>query len=158
MTLSIDIFDQTETLSSEEIETIENLLQFAALEERVPKDSEVSVTFVTNKHIQEINRDYRGKDQPTDVISFALEETGEDEVEIQGADLPSHLGDIIISIEKAKEQAEEYGHSFMRELGFLSVHGFLHLLGYNHMTKEEEEKMFSRQKEILEKFGLKRTG
>lgn len=158
MTLSIDIFDQTETLSSEEIETIENLLQFAALEERVPKDSEVSVTFVTNKDIQEINRDYRGKDQPTDVISFALEETGGDEVEIQGADLPPHLGDIIISIEKAKEQAEEYGHSFMRELGFLSVHGFLHLLGYDHMTKEEEEKMFSRQKEILEKFGLKRTG
>ncbi|KZN96283.1 MAG: rRNA maturation RNase YbeY [Bacillaceae bacterium] len=158
MTLSIDIFDQTETLSSEEIETIENLLQFAALEERVPKDSEVSITFVTNKDIQEINRDYRGKDQPTDVISFALEETGEDEVEIQGADLPPHLGDIIISIEKAKEQAEEYGHSFMRELGFLSVHGFLHLLGYDHMTKEEEEKMFSRQKEILEKFGLKRTG
>ena len=158
MTLSIDIFDQTETLSSEEIETIENLLQFAALEERVPKDSEVSITFVTNKDIQEINRDYRGKDQPTDVISFALEETGGDEVEIQGADLPPHLGDIIISIEKAKEQAEEYGHSFMRELGFLSVHGFLHLLGYDHMTKEEEEKMFSRQKEILEKFGLKRTG
>lgn len=92
MTLSIDIFDQTETLSSEEIETIENLLQFAALEERVPKDSEVSITFVTNKDIQEINRDYRGKDQPTDVISFALEETGEDEVEIQGADLPSFRG------------------------------------------------------------------
>lgn len=88
MTLSIDIFDQTETLSSEEIETIESLLQFAAIEERVPKDSEVSVTFVTNKDIQEINRDYRGKDQPTDVISFALEETGEDEVEIQGAELP----------------------------------------------------------------------
>jgi probable rRNA maturation factor len=112
---------------------------------------------VTSEEIREINRDYRGKDTPTDVISFALEEEGEDEVEIVGADMPPVLGDIIISADRTKEQAEEYGHSFMRELGFLAVHGFLHLLGYDHMTKEEEEEMFSKQKDLLDEYGLTRS-
>ncbi|MDP4137699.1 MAG: rRNA maturation RNase YbeY, partial [Bacillota bacterium] len=94
---------------------------------------------------------------PTDVISFALEEDGEGEVEIIGADMPPVLGDIIISVDKAREQAEEYGHSLMRELGFLTVHGFLHLLGYDHMTEEEEKEMFTKQKEILNRYGLSRS-
>ena len=111
--------------------------------------SEVSVTFVSNERIQEINREYRDKDTPTDVISFAMEELGEGEMELIGADMPRVLGDIIISIPKTKEQAEEYGHSFIRELGFLAVHGFLHLLGYDHMNEEEEKEMFTLQKEIL---------
>jgi probable rRNA maturation factor len=85
-----------------------------------------------------------------------MEELGEGEIELIGEELPRVLGDIIISIPKAEEQAKEYGHSFIRELGFLSVHGFLHLLGYDHMEKEEEEKMFSRQKEILDDHGLTR--
>ncbi|MCY7464083.1 rRNA maturation RNase YbeY, partial [Bacillus paralicheniformis] len=93
------------------------------------------------EEIQKINKEYRGKDYPTDVISFALEEDGEGEIEIIGADMPPVLGDIIISADKAREQAEEYGHSLMRELGFLTVHGFLHLLGYDHMTEEEEKEM-----------------
>ncbi|TYS87675.1 rRNA maturation RNase YbeY [Rossellomorea aquimaris] len=156
MTLLIDFIDETEKLSEEETSLVQNILNFAAKEEEVEDDSEVSVTFVTNERIQEINREYRHKDQPTDVISFALEELGEDEVEIVGGQIPRVLGDIIISIERAKEQAEEYNHSFSRELGFLALHGFLHLLGYDHMEEMDEKKMFQRQKDILNEYGLTR--
>lgn len=154
--LMIDLVDETDQLSNEQMEDIEKLLNFAAEKENVENNSEVSVTFVSNERIHEINREYRDKDAPTDVISFAMEELGEGEIELIGEELPRVLGDIIISIPKAEEQAKEYGHSFIRELGFLSVHGFLHLLGYDHMGKEEEEKMFSRQKEILDAYGLTR--
>ncbi|WP_050180912.1 rRNA maturation RNase YbeY [Domibacillus robiginosus] len=156
MALVIDFLDETNELNEGAEKLSEELLQLAAVKESVPDGSEVSVTFVTNERIQEINRDYRDKDAPTDVISFALEEMGEDEVAITGTDLPRVLGDIIISIDRAKEQAEEYGHSFERELGFLTVHGFLHLLGYDHMNEQDEKKMFSRQKDILDAYGLER--
>lgn len=154
--LMIDLVDETNQLSDEQMEEIEKLLNFAAQKESVEENSEVSVTFVSNERIHEINREYRDKDAPTDVISFAMEEIGEGEIELIGVELPRVLGDIIISIPRAEEQAKEYGHSFIRELGFLSIHGFLHLLGYDHMEKEEEEKMFSRQKEILDDYGLTR--
>ncbi|MEK4269984.1 rRNA maturation RNase YbeY [Bacillus sp. FSL W8-0940] len=157
MSLILDISDETGRLSEGQLEEIGKLLQFAAKEENVADQAEVSVTVVTNEEIQQINKEYRGKDYPTDVISFALEEDGEGEVEIIGADMPPVLGDIIISADKAKEQAEEYGHSLMRELGFLSVHGFLHLLGYDHMTEEEEKEMFTKQKDLLNKYGLSRS-
>ncbi|AEH47180.1 rRNA maturation RNase YbeY [Parageobacillus thermoglucosidasius] len=156
MILNIDFIDETNEVTKEQMEMIERLLNYAAETEHVPDGAEVGVSFVDNERIRIINRDYRGKDQPTDVISFALEEKGEGEIEIVGADAPLLLGDIIISIPKAKEQAEEYGHSFMRELGFLAVHGFLHLLGYDHKTEEEEKIMFSKQKDILEQYGLTR--
>lgn len=156
MTLLIDFIDETETVSDEQTQLVQNILNFAAEQEGIEDESEVSVTFVTNERIQEINREYRSKDQPTDVISFALEELGEDEVEIIGAGIPRVLGDIIISIDRTKEQAEEYNHSVSRELGFLALHGFLHLLGYDHMEEEEEKKMFKRQKDILDEYGLKR--
>ena len=156
MVLQIDFNDETDKLSETDMKLIENLLQYAAIEEQIEDGSEVSITFVTNKDIQEINKTYRGKDQPTDVISFAMEELGEGEVEINFTDMPRVLGDIIISVEKAQEQAEEYGHDFDRELGFLALHGFLHLLGYDHMNEEDEKQMFSRQKELLEGYGLER--
>ncbi|MEH6955410.1 rRNA maturation RNase YbeY [Neobacillus drentensis] len=156
MTLLIDCIDETEKLTEEQMLEIERVITFAARKQMVEAHSEVSITFVSNERIQEINREYRDKDKPTDVISFAMEELGEGEVELIGADMPRVLGDIIISIPKAIEQAEEYGHSFLRELGFLAVHGFLHLLGYDHMTEEEEKEMFTRQKEILDEYGLKR--
>ncbi len=156
MTIIIDSLDETSELSSEQMIEIERLVKFAAEKEKIEEQSEVSISYVSNERIQEINREYRDKDAPTDVISFALEELGEGEVELIGGEIPRVLGDIIISIPKAKEQAEEYGHSFMRELGFLAVHGFLHLLGYDHMIKEDEVKMFSRQKEILNEYGLTR--
>ncbi|ABS23255.1 rRNA maturation RNase YbeY [Bacillus cytotoxicus] len=156
MSLVIDFFDETEEVKEEYVNMIRELLEKAAQMEGVEDGTELSVTFVDNERIREINRDYRGKDQPTDVISFALEDMGEGEVEIIGADMPRMLGDLIISIPRTKEQAEEYGHSFDRELGFLALHGFLHLLGYDHMTEEDEKEMFGKQKEILGAFGLRR--
>lgn len=156
MGLVVDFLDETNELDKGAEKLSEELLQLAAEKESVPDGSEVSVTFVTNDRIQEINRDYRDKDAPTDVISFALEEMGEDEVVITGTDLPRILGDIIISIDRAREQAAEYGHSFERELGFLTVHGFLHLLGYDHMNEQDEKEMISRQKSILDAYGLER--
>ena len=98
---------------------------------------------------------YRDKDKVTDVISFALEED-EPEIDINELDIPRVLGDIIICTDVAHEQAENYGHSFERELGFLALHGFLHLLGYDHMTDEDEKEMFGRQDAILNAYGLTR--
>ena len=155
MSMIIDLNDETNELSQEQIDTIENILQFAAEQENV-ENSELSVTFVNNERIQEINKEYRHKDMPTDVISFAMEELGEGEIALIGVDMPRVLGDIIISIPKAKSQADEYGHTFMRELGFLAVHGFLHLLGYDHEVEEDEKVMFSRQKDLLDAYGLER--
>ncbi|MDR4948632.1 rRNA maturation RNase YbeY [Neobacillus cucumis] len=156
MTLLIDSVDETNELTEQQMLNIERLVHFAAQKQQIEEHSEVSITFVSNQRIQEINRDYRDKDTPTDVISFAMEELGEGEVELSGMDMPRVLGDIIISIPRAKEQAEDYGHSFERELGFLAVHGFLHLLGYDHMTEEDEKEMFTLQKEILNEYGLTR--
>ena len=99
----------------------------------------------------EINKTYRGIDRPTDVISFALEEDENYEVKER------LLGDIYISIDKVYEQAKEYEHSVKRELFFLVTHGFLHLLGYDHMTEEEEKEMFSLQEKILDEYGVKRV-
>ncbi|HJV17582.1 MAG TPA: rRNA maturation RNase YbeY [Bacillales bacterium] len=156
MTLNVDFIDETKNITNEQINEIEKLLNFAAKKEDIEDGSEVSVTFVSNERIWEINREYRDKDAPTDVISFAMEELGEGEIKMIGADMPRVLGDIIISVERTREQAEEYGHSFMRELGFLAVHGFLHLLGYDHMTEDDEKEMFILQKEILDEYGLTR--
>ncbi len=156
MSLIIDFIDETEKVNDDDIKVVKELLDLAAVLEEVEDGSEVSVTFVTNEKIQEINREYREKDQPTDVISFAMEELGEGEIQLSGLDIPRILGDIIISVSKAEEQATEYGHSFKRELGFLAVHGFLHLLGYDHETEVDEKEMFSKQKEVLDEYGLQR--
>ena len=123
MNLLIDFIDETEEVKEEYMSLIREVLEKAQME-NIEDGAEVSVTFVDNERIREINRDYRDKDQPTDVISFAMEEMGEGEMEIVGAEMPRMLGDLIISIPRAKEQAEEYGHSFDRELGFLALHGF----------------------------------
>ncbi|EOH99837.1 metalloprotease [Enterococcus haemoperoxidus ATCC BAA-382] len=158
--MDISFIDETMNLSKENLEEVENLLQFAADFLKISEDTEMSVSFMDNSGIQVINRDYRGKDVPTDVISFALEEEGEDELPIIFEDaaeaFPRNLGDIMISTERAAEQAAEYGHSFERELGFLAVHGFLHLNGYDHMEADDEKEMFGLQKEILDAYGLKR--
>ncbi len=156
MGLDIDFIDETNELSKEDIDFVERLLKYAAEKELTEGDSEISISFVMNDDIQEINKTYRGKDQPTDVISFALEEMGEGEIEISGIGGPRVLGDIVISIERAREQAVEYGHSFDRELGFLTLHGFLHLLGYDHMEDQDEKRMFAKQKELLDGYGLER--
>ncbi len=156
MNLSIDFLDETNEMTEKAIEQIEGVLNLAQKKLQIKEPCELSVTFVDNDRIQEINREYRGKDKPTDVISFALEELGEGEIQISGANMPRVLGDIIISLDKAREQATDYGHSVERELGFLAVHGFLHLLGYDHETEAEEKEMFDLQRSILDEYGLGR--
>lgn len=111
-----------------------------------------NIIFITNKEIHKINKEYRNVDRPTDVISFALE----DNKDIEYKDFRL-LGDIYISVDRAIEQARDYNHSLKRELCFLSTHGILHLLGYDHQTKKEEEIMFTKQKELLEKYGIQRN-
>ena len=113
-------------------------------------DVSFSVIIVDNEKIHEINKQYRGIDRPTDVISFALEEDEDYEIKER------LLGDIYISIDKVYEQAKEYGHSVKRELFFLVTHGFLHLLGYDHIEKKDEEVMFSLQEKILNEYGVNR--
>lgn len=115
--------------------------------------AEVSVTFTDNEKIHALNREYRNVDRPTDVLSFPLSD-GEDYDTDGDAVL---LGDIVISLERAQTQAEEYGHSFEREVAFLTVHSMLHLLGYDHETSPEDEReMFARQDEILISAGMTR--
>ncbi|WP_226680130.1 rRNA maturation RNase YbeY [Sutcliffiella horikoshii] len=156
--IEIDMLDETSRLTDEQWNDIKDLLLFAAKKETIQAGAELSVTFVDNDRIQEINREYRDKDRPTDVISFAMEEMGEGEIEINyDEDAPRMLGDIIISIPKAEEQAVEYGHSVKRELGFLALHGLLHLLGYDHENETDEKIMFDKQKEILDAYGLTRS-
>lgn len=150
---TIDFSDHTEIVKSEWLTQIDKLLTFAKEQEQIDSDAELSVTFVDKTEIQEINKMYRDKDKVTDVISFALEE---DEPEIIGLDMPRVLGDIIICTDVAQEQADSYGHSFERELGFLALHGFLHLLGYDHIDEQDEKQMFGRQDQILNAYGLTR--
>lgn len=112
-------------------------------------DPVVSVSFIDNEEIHKINKEYRKIDRPTDVISFAFLDN-EDRAKEYASGMPVILGEIYISLDKADEQAKEYGHSMKRELCFLFVHGLLHLLGYDHMSKEDEEIMFPLQDKILE--------
>lgn len=145
----IEIFNETELELKETMKEIKKIIQFTLKKENV-KNAECNIIFVTNEKIHEINYQYRGIDRPTDVISFALEDNQDFEMKIRV------LGDIYISVEKAKEQAEAYGHSFRREISFLAVHGILHLLGYDHMEKEDEKIMFAKQEEVLNQYGILR--
>ncbi|WP_449600492.1 rRNA maturation RNase YbeY [Paenibacillus sp. Marseille-Q9583] len=145
------------------IALLESILQKAGEAEGIDQ-GEVALTFVDNTSIHELNLEYRGIDRPTDVLSFAMNESGEDEMDIiyeveEGEaleDVPDVLGDIIISVTRAQEQAQEYGHSLERELGFLFVHGFLHLLGYDHQDEASEAEMMSKQEKVLAQVGLTR--
>lgn len=143
-----EIINETEeTINSVNVEKVLNI----ALKLEAVKNGIFNVIFVDNDYIQKINREYRSIDRPTDVISFALE----DEDDIKYNDFRM-LGDIYISIDKAKEQAIEYGHSLDREICFLSIHGILHLLGYDHIEKSDEVVMFAKQEEILNEAGIKK--
>lgn len=152
----IDFHDNTKSVPTDYVDLLQRLIIFTAEQEGVTKEAEVSVNFVDDKKIQELNRNYRQKDTPTDVISFALQESVEGEIDIIGEDIPLTLGDIVISVDRAKEQAKDYNHSYERELAFLTVHGFLHLLGYDHMTEVEETIMFAKQEAYLGDFGIER--
>ncbi|MBU5674575.1 rRNA maturation RNase YbeY [Paenibacillus brevis] len=145
------------------IELLDKLLQAAAEMEGIA-DGEVDLTFVDDEAIHELNKEYRGIDRPTDVLSFAMNESLDEEMDIvyeleEGEELDELtdvLGDIIISVERAKSQSEDYGHSLERELGFLFVHGFLHLLGYDHQDTASEQVMMGKQEAVLAQVGLVR--
>lgn len=154
--MQIDFHDKTNTVSEDIIDVLQRMMDYTATSEGISDNAEMSINFVTNQEIQELNRNYRQKDQPTDVLSFALQAPNIDEVEIIGEEIPVTLGDIVISIDQAKVQAMEYNHSLQREIGFLAVHGFLHLLGYDHNNEENEKVMFEKQASILSEFGLER--
>ena len=117
-------------------------------------DAEVSVTLTDDAHIHVLNRDYRGVDRPTDVLSFALTES--EEPAIIDAPYGVVLGDLVISLERVAAQAEEYGHSVLRELSFLTVHGMLHLLGYDHIEEEDRVEMEEEQRHVMDVLGIAR--
>ena len=155
----VELYDEQQTLTDELTQMVQDVLSYAADYLELEENCAMSVIIVDNEEIQNINREYRQKDAVTDVISFALEESvvEDDFPAIQEVmDESRELGDIFVSFQRAQEQAVEYGHSFKRELGFLVVHGFLHLNGYDHMTDEEEAEMFDLQRDILDGFGLVR--
>lgn len=147
--MNIGIFNETNEVIKE-LETIDKLMQYTLEKENI-ENAEFNIIIIDNERIRKINKEYRGIDKETDVISFALEDTKD----FIYSDFRL-LGDIYISLDKVKEQSKLYEHSFLRELAFLSVHGLLHLLGYDHMEKEDEKEMFKKQDEILEGFGIKR--
>ena len=172
----VDIIDDQAYLASGQEKLLHEVIEAAAKYLNLPEGIELDLSIVSNEEIQTLNRDYRGLDKPTDVLSFALTEvTSEFDVDFahldfaeeetedfddadfeEEEDLPQHLGDIIISYPRALEQAQDYGHSLDRELAFLAVHGFLHLNGYDHQTEEEAQEMFKIQEEVLTTYGLTR--
>lgn len=127
---------------------IKKILKNVCKELKIKSKHVVSYIFVDLNNIHDINKEYRQIDRPTDVISFAYIDSSENK------ELPHELGDVFICVEKIIEQANEYGHSVTRECAFLVVHGILHLLGYDHIEKEDEEVMFSLQDKILEKLKI----
>lgn len=150
-------------IGGELIGLLDRLLQKAGEAEGI-SEGEVALTFVNDEAIHELNREYRGIDRPTDVLSFAMNESLEEELDIvyeleEGEELDELtdvLGDIVISVERAQAQSEEYGHSLEREIGFLVVHGFLHLLGYDHQDTASEKVMMDKQEAALAQVGLVR--
>ena len=147
--MEIDIFNETNVKLDEEIKKMHEVL-IHGLKKLKIDEAIFNVIIVDNDYIHKLNKEYRNIDRETDVITFALEDdkTFNPDIRI--------LGDVYISIDKAKSQSEEYGHSLLRELCFLSVHGMLHLLGYDHMNKDDEKIMFTLQEEILDEMGIKR--
>ncbi len=146
----IEVFVQVEE-TIPELETVKKVLEYAVSKEQLNNVS-FNVIIINNEMIHELNKNYRHIDRETDVITFALED--EDTIIIPNEE--RILGDIYISIDKVRSQSEEYGHSIKRELFFLAIHGLLHLLGYDHMTPEDEKVMFGKQEEVLSRYGIER--
>ncbi|SFL32489.1 rRNA maturation RNase YbeY [Pelosinus propionicus] len=141
------------TLEMEQI--VRSVLNKTAEVYGIEPHTEVSVVLADDDYIHQLNRQYRGKDCSTDVLSFALNE-GEEPQIVNGPE-EILLGDIIISLETAARQAEEYGHSLERELAYLTTHGILHLLGYDHMTEDEKAEMRQEEEHILLLLGITRV-
>ena len=154
MEIDLAIINETDDFHDDYETVYTNIIKEACQQLNIEDDLELSVIFVDDARIHEINREYRNIDRSTDVISFALEDN--EQYYVEG--MPRTLGDIFISIDHAKKQAQEYGHSFYREMCFLFTHGLLHLLGYDHMEKEEETEMFRIQNNILNALKIERDG
>lgn len=146
----IEIVNQTNE-EIKELETVKKVLEHALKKENL-HNVIFNLIIVDNEYIHKLNKNYRSIDHETDVITFALED--EDSLILPIKE--RILGDIYISIDKAKAQSIEYNHSLLRELSFLAVHGFYHLLGYDHMNKEDEKIMFAKQEEVLKEYGIER--
>ncbi len=156
MLINLENDQEKINLADEVLLRLQEGLQAAARLNNLEEDAEVDVTIVDDEEIRALNRDYRGMDRPTDVLSFALDEDCEDsgEPELIGAPAEHLYGDIIISAETAQRQAEEYGHGLERELTYLAVHGMFHLLGYDHMTEEDKAEMRAKEEEALRAINL----
>jgi probable rRNA maturation factor len=155
MAVLINNIQKKRDLTEEELKALESVLRFGL--ELHQRDCELGMILVDNEYIQDLNLRYRGIDQPTDVLSFAMNEGMTDSPSFEAEGEPVLLGDVYISVERAVEQAESYGHSFTRELCYLGTHGLLHLLGYDHQKPEEAEKMRSEEEKILKEFELGRS-
>ena len=155
MKIYIDYTNEQDKFSPPEDfeQLIERCTAAALEEEEISEDAEVSVTLVDNERIRELNNEFREIDRETDVLSFPM---GDESFEVDPDNDAILLGDIVISLEKAQSQAEEYGHSFRREVAFLLTHSLFHLLGYDHMTPEDEKEMFAKQEAVLERLGISR--
>ena len=151
--MTVNIFDETGKLEKNIEEIIMNTAKMCATHENIGKNCSVDILITDLESIKEINRDKRDIDSPTDVLSFPMINYGEDTL-TSAQDI--FLGDIVICYEKIFEQASEYGHGAAREAGFLTAHGMLHLMGYDHVEKDDETEMFACQEVILGKLGLER--
>lgn len=155
--IKVDISDEAGEMSSEAVRLIEKVVRQAAALEGYEENAEVSVVVVDNAEIRRLNKEFRGIDDVTDVLSFPMMEfLGDPPAAEREFEQDSLLGDIVFSFEKAREQADEYGHSIEREIGFLVAHSMLHLFGYDHESKQEEREMFAKQEKILGSLGLNR--
>lgn len=157
--MDLDINWEEETIPETEHESLKQILH-RGIESAIriaegPEEAEVSLTLVDDVRIHELNREFRGVDRPTDVLSFALQEETEDEPDILDYE-DDLLGDIVISVERVRAQAVEYGHSFERELVYLAVHGTLHLLGYDHEEEEDRAEMRRQEEAVMSQVGLLR--
>ncbi len=159
--IDIDIQTNPRFVDQADTELVERAVQAVIAVEQVPGVLEVSVLITDDAELHELNREYRGVDAPTDVLSFADEEEGEPEgpAFVRPPDLPRYLGDIAISYERVLAQATEYGHTPARELAYLTAHGMLHLLGYDHERGPEDAAvMRAREEAAMEALGLRREG
>ncbi len=136
--------------------TIDSVLEKAFKIEKLDKSNiYINIILTTPENIRKANREYRNIDKETDVLSFPMFEKDEiNEIKKTKSEVFDVLGDIIISIDRVKEQAEEYGHSFERELAYMTIHGFYHLMGYDHMTEEEKKEMREKEENVLEQLNI----
>ena len=153
----LEYLDLQENKEYEDI--IKKVIEKCFKEEKLEKSKlYISIILTTPEHIHEINKQYRDVDKETDVLSFPMFEKQEldDKIKNQDFEYEDVLGDIVISIEKVEEQAKEYGHSFEREFSYMLVHGFYHLMGYDHIKEEDKIKMRPKEENILNQLGIRR--